>query len=103
MAKQIFISMTLTGASGRDSEAPFLAEMSKQIDAAVGGSKAITMLAGSAWRGAKATIEDGESSQNTADAMAQAIFDKGGPTSGYAAQEIDAGGTITDLTGPTPS
>jgi len=102
MAKQVFVSFSAVGATGGESDAVFLAAMTKRVNTALGAPKATTMLAGSAWRGAKATIGNGENSQNTADALAQGIKDSGGPASGYKASEVDSVGAISSLTDPAP-
>jgi hypothetical protein len=102
MAKQIIVSFSAVGASTRDSDAPYLAEMGTQLEGAVGADRSVGMLTGSAFRAAQAVIEDGDTSQDAADAIAQAVFDVG-VTGPFAASEIDSAGSITELTAPTPS
>lgn len=104
MAKQIFVKAgARAGASCRDSEAPYLADLADELESALAAGRSITMLAGSAWIGAKATIENGDDSQDAADAIAQGLFDGGMTTSPFVASEIDAAGSISELTNPTPS
>jgi hypothetical protein len=103
MAKQIFVSFPgPIGASCRDSEANYLADMAAQLEAAV-AERPVGMIAGSAWSKCHAIIEDGDTSQDAADAIAQGIFDAGITTGPWLASEIDSAGSITELTNPTPS
>jgi hypothetical protein len=103
MAKQIIVSFPgPIGASCRDSEANYLADMADEMSAAV-AERAVGMLAGSAWVKAHAIIADGDTSQDAADAIAQGIFDGGITTGPWKASEIDSAGNITELTDPTPS
>lgn len=102
MAKQVFVSFARVGATCAESDAVFLAAMTKRVNVALGAPKPTTMLAGSAFKGAKATIGNGENSQDTANALAQGIKDSGGPSSGYKASEIDSVGAINQLADPAP-
>jgi hypothetical protein len=102
MAKQIIVSFSAIGASCRDSDAAFLAEMGTQLEGAVGADRSVGMFTGSAFRAAQAVVEDGDTSQDAAEALAQAVFDVG-VTGPFAASEIDSTGSITELTAPTPS
>ncbi|HUU60685.1 MAG TPA: hypothetical protein VMZ50_14185 [Phycisphaerae bacterium] len=104
MARQIIVSFNRVGASGRDSMANFLAGMANEVEAVTGAAPArkVGMLARSPWSAAHAFVEDGDTPQDVADALAQAVFDEGvaGP---FAASDIDSAGAITELTAPTPS
>jgi hypothetical protein len=102
MAKQIIVSFSAVGASCRDSDAAFLAEMGSQLDGAIGADRSVGMFTGSALRAAQAVVQNADSSQDAADALAQAAFDVG-VTGTFAASEIDAAGSISELTAPTPS
>lgn len=104
MSKQILVSFPgPIGANGRDSEANYLADMADELESAIGAGRAVGMIAGSAWIKAHAIIDNGDTSQDAADAIAQGIFDGGITTGPWAASEIDATGAITELTAPTPS
>ncbi len=104
MSKQIFVSFPgPIGATGRDSEANYLADMAVRVDTALSAARPVGMIAGSAWVKAHAIIDNADNSQNAADAVAQGIFDGGITTGPYFASEIDAGGSISELTPPTPS
>lgn len=104
MAKQIFVKMASSvGASCRDTEAPYLADMADELESAVGAGRSVGMLSGSAWIGAKATIDNGDTSQDAADAIAQGLFDGGATAAPFVASEIDAAGAISELNAPTPS
>lgn len=104
MAKQIFVKVgKRVGASCRDSEAPYLADMADELETAVAAGRSVGMLSGSAWIGGKAVIEDGDTSQDAADAIAQGLFDGGATTGPFVASEIDSTGAISELTNPTPS
>ncbi len=104
MAKQIFVSFPgPIGASCRDSEANFLADMAEEVDAALPAPRAVGMIAGSRWTKCHAIIDDADVSQDAANAIAQGIFDGGITTGPWKASEIDATGAITELTDPTPS
>lgn len=104
MAKQIMVKVgKRVGASCRDSEAPYLADMADELEAAVGAGRAVGMLTGSAFIGGQAIIENGDTSQDAADAIAQGLFDGGATTGPFTASEIDATGAISELTNPTPS
>ena len=83
-------------------EAAYLATLAKGVFDAV-GSHPTVFLTNSPARGVKATVDDGDNSQNTANALAQAMFDAGGPTTGYTARKVDTNGAHTVLTPPTPS
>lgn len=104
MARQVIVSFNRVGASGRDSMANFLAGMAAEVEAATGASPArkVGLLSRSPWSAAFASVEDGDTVQDVADGLAQAVFDEGvaGP---FAASDIDSSGTITELTAPTPS
>ena len=67
------------------------------------GAHPVTGLWRSPLGGAKATVDDGDSSQDTANALAQGVKDSGGPATGYKAQEIDSTGAVTDLVAPAPA
>lgn len=100
MAKQIFVSFPPIGQQfGTD--ARVLERTAKKVFDAV-GSKPVTGLWRSPLGGMKATVADGDSSQNTADALAQGVKDSGGPSTGYRAQEVNSAGVVTDLVAPAP-
>ena len=102
MAKQIIVSFSAVGASTRDSDAAFLAELGTQLDGAIGADRSVGMFTGSAFRAAQAVVQNADVSQTAANALAQAVFDVG-VTGPFAASEIDAAGAITELTAPTPA
>ena len=102
MAKQVIVSFSRTGASGGNSAANFLAGLSEGLNTTLGDPRTSGMLARSPWSAAHAFVEDGDTPQDVADALAQAVFDEG--VAGlFAASDIDSAGAITELTAPTPS
>ncbi len=104
MGRQVIVSFNRVGASGRDSMANFLAGMAEGVEGATGASPArkVGLQSRSPWSAAHAFVEDGDTVQDVADALAQAVFDEGvaGP---FAASDIDSSGTVTELNAPTPS
>ena len=104
MSKEILVKMgKRVGASCRDSEAPYLADMADELESAIGAGRSVGMLTGSAFIGGKATVDNGDTAQDAADAIAQGLFDGGATTGPYTASVIDAAGAITELNNPTPS
>ena len=101
MAKQIFVSFPPIGQQF-GSDARILERAAKKVFDAV-GAHPVTGLWRSPLGGAKATVDDGDSSQDTANALAQGVKDSGGPSTGYKAQEIDSAGVVTDLVAPAPA
>ena len=102
MSKQIIVSFNRVGANGGNSAALYLADMAAEVDDNIGAGRSVGMLSRSPWSACHAIVEDGDTSQTAAAALAQGVFNQGivGP---FAASEIDAAGDITELTAPTPS
>lgn len=95
--KQICVSFPRIGVA--DSEAPLTQAVSDAVADAV-ASRPVTMVKGSAVIGMRAFAEDGDTSQDVADAIALGIYNAGGPSTGFHASEIASTGVITELTDP---
>lgn len=98
--KRILISFAAKGSPGSD--AVYLHRVAAQVNTNAPGLHAITPLVGSPFKGFQATIDDPDNSQLTANGMAQAVKDSGGPASGYKASEVASTGVITELAAPVP-
>jgi hypothetical protein len=101
MAKQIIVTMNTRIGRSSDSDSILLERISKRVFDAV-GSHAATGTFSSPCGGAKAIVDDGDVSQDAANAVAQGIKDVVGAGRTYKASEISALGVITELVAPVP-
>lgn len=101
MAKQIVVAFKPAIGHTVDSDAFLLERISKRVFDAVGSHPA-TGTFGSPCAGAKAVVDDGDVSQDAANAIAQGIKDVIGTGRTYAASAISSLGVITELTAPVP-
>jgi hypothetical protein len=101
MAKQIVVAFTPTIGQAAGTDALLLERISKKVFDAVGSHPA-TGTFGSPCGGAKAIVDDGDVSQDAANAIAQGVKDVIGAGRTYSAQQIDSAGVITGLTAPVP-
>ena len=95
------VTVAVAGLGIPNSDSAYLERISKRMFDAV-GSRGIHFVTKSPCRGVAADIDDVNSSQDAANAIAQGIKDSGGPSSGFSAVEVDSVGGHTILTPPVP-
>jgi len=96
--KQICVSFSRIGVS--DAEAPLSEALSEALFDALAADRPIAMVVGSPVSRVKAFCDDGDTSQDAADALALGIYTATGIAAGFHASEIDSTGVITELTDP---
>lgn len=101
MAKQIVVSFTPRIGHSSGSDSLLLERLSKRVFDAVGSHPA-TGTFGSPCSGVKAVVDDGDVSQDAANALAAGVKDIIGAGRTYKASAISSVGVITELTPPTP-
>jgi hypothetical protein len=102
MSKQIFVAFTPRIGQAAGTDALLLERVHKALFDTAGPNSPAAGLFGSPLGGVKAVIDDGDVSQDAANAIAQGVFNAVGVGRTYKATEVDSVGGITELTAPIP-